>query len=52
MFSTKNEGSGLGLAISYDIVDAHGGTLNLLDEHNCGACFEIKLPLRKHFDDI
>ena len=52
MFSTKNEGSGLGLAISYDIVDSHGGTLSLLDGQGCGACFEIKLPLRNHFDDI
>lgn len=52
MFSTKNEGSGLGLAISYDIVDAHGGTIKLLDADGSGACFEIKLPLRKQVDDI
>jgi signal transduction histidine kinase/FixJ family two-component response regulator len=43
-FSTKDGGTGLGLTVSYNIVTAHGGTLELLPEHGTGACFRIFLP--------
>jgi signal transduction histidine kinase/FixJ family two-component response regulator len=44
-FSTKDGGTGLGLTVSYNIVTAHGGTLELLAEHGPGACFRIFLPI-------
>jgi len=44
-FSTKDGGTGLGLTVSYNIVTAHGGTLELLPERGPGACFRIFLPI-------
>ena len=44
-FSTKDGGTGLGLTVSYNIVTAHGGTLDLVNEHEPGACFRLFLPI-------
>jgi len=43
-FSTKEGGTGLGLTVSYNIITAHGGTLELLPEQGTGSCFRIFLP--------
>ncbi len=43
-FSTKEGGTGLGLTVSYNIVTAHGGTLDLIEKENSGACFRLFLP--------
>lgn len=43
-FSTKEGGTGLGLTVSYNIVTAHGGTLDLIDGSGTGACFRLFLP--------
>jgi signal transduction histidine kinase/FixJ family two-component response regulator len=43
-FSTKDGGTGLGLTVSYNIITAHGGTLELIPERGPGACFRIFLP--------
>jgi signal transduction histidine kinase len=43
-FSTKEGGTGLGLTVSYNIVTAHGGTLDLVSGHESGACFRLFLP--------
>jgi len=43
-FSTKDGGTGLGLTVSYNIITAHGGTLELLPDRGPGACFRIFLP--------
>ena len=43
-FSTKDGGTGLGLTVSYNIVTAHGGTLDLVDGRDAGACFRLFLP--------
>ena len=43
-FSTKDGGTGLGLTVSYNIITAHGGTLELLPDHGRGACFRVYLP--------
>jgi len=43
-FSTKDGGTGLGLTVSYNIVTAHGGTLDIVDGQGSGACFRLFLP--------
>lgn len=43
-FSTKEGGTGLGLTVSYNIVTAHGGTLDLMNDPEPGACFRLFLP--------
>lgn len=42
--STKDGGTGLGLTVSYNIISAHGGTLELLPDHGRGATFRVFLP--------
>lgn len=43
---SRKIGSGLGLAIAREIVEAHGGSIELLDRSAPGATFRIVLPLR------
>jgi len=43
-FTTKKSGVGLGLAIVSKIVDAHGGTVKLVNAPGRGACFLVTLP--------
>ncbi len=40
-FTTKKEGTGLGLPIVKKIVDAHGWSLQILDNSSCGTTFRI-----------
>lgn len=42
-FTTKTRGSGLGLAICAQTIEAHGGSIELVDSDR-GARFEITLP--------
>ena len=46
-FTTKptGQGTGLGLSLSYDIIKAHGGTLEVKSEEGVGTEFIIKLPV-------
>ena len=46
-FTTKaqGKGTGLGLAIGRQIVEAHGGTIQVTESPEGGATFEIHLPL-------
>ena len=46
-FTTKSagEGSGLGLHIVRQIVESHGGTVNICDNAGGGARFEVVLPV-------
>ncbi len=43
-FSSKEGGTGLGLTVSYNIIAAHGGSLELLADRAPGACFRIFMP--------
>jgi len=51
-FSTKNtnESSGLGLAISYNIIQKHGGVVNVYSEPGKGSCFSIYFPVHEDKD--
>ena len=47
-FTTKptGQGTGLGLSISYDIIKAHGGTLQVDSIENEGTTFTIEIPVK------
>lgn len=44
LFTTKAKGTGLGLTICRQIVERHGGGIELLDDGTGGAAFRIRLP--------
>ena len=46
-YTTKQvgQGTGLGLSISWDIVERHGGTLEVQSSLGHGTCFRITLPI-------
>jgi two-component system sensor histidine kinase PilS (NtrC family) len=43
-YSGRSHGVGLGLALVKQIVDQHGGTIEILDRDGPGTCFRITLP--------
>jgi signal transduction histidine kinase len=46
-FTTKptGQGTGLGLSLSYDIVKAHGGTLEVSSAEGEGTLFTVRFPV-------
>jgi signal transduction histidine kinase len=48
-FTTRDvgKGAGLGLTVAYDIVTAHGGTIEVEDTPGGGATFVLQLPIRR-----
>ena len=42
--STRSDGTGLGLAIAHELVRAHGGTIELRNDRDTGAHFEVRIP--------
>ena len=45
-FTTKEEGTGLGLSIAFNIINEHGGWLDVSSEEGRGASFVITLPIK------
>jgi len=45
-FTTRPDGTGLGLAVARQIVEAHGGRIDVADRPGGGACFTVSLPTR------
>jgi signal transduction histidine kinase len=43
-FTTRPNGTGLGLAVARQIVEAHGGRIDVGDRPGGGACFTVRLP--------
>ncbi len=43
-FTTRHSGSGLGLSISRDIIERHGGTIDVESEPGSGTTFTIRIP--------
>ncbi len=50
--TSKMKGSGIGLAVSDEIVNMHGGELNIESTFGEGTCVYIILPLIKASEDI
>ena len=46
LFTTKAKGTGLGLAICRQLIERHGGRLELTDADASGAAFHIQIPRR------
>ncbi|ALF53072.1 histidine kinase [Nostoc piscinale CENA21] len=48
-FTTKpvGQGTGLGLSISYQIIEGHGGQINMRSESGWGTEFSIELPIEQ-----
>lgn len=44
-FTTKAEGTGLGLAVVHNIVEQHGGTIQVASREGKGATFTLCLPV-------
>lgn len=44
-FTTKKNGTGLGLNVSYQIIEEHGGRIELETEEDVGTAFTVVLPL-------
>ncbi|HIE95914.1 MAG: AAA family ATPase [Fuerstiella sp.] len=44
LFTTKAKGTGLGLSICRQIIERHGGTIELRDHEGSGAQFCVRLP--------
>ncbi|MBF0202168.1 MAG: MCP four helix bundle domain-containing protein [Desulfamplus sp.] len=44
-FTTKDEGTGLGLSIAFNIINEHGGWLDVTSTEGRGASFVITLPV-------
>ncbi len=42
-FSTKSQGSGIGLALCHDLINEHGGSINVQSQKG-STCFTVKLP--------
>ncbi|MBW3563797.1 MAG: GAF domain-containing protein [Acidobacteria bacterium] len=45
LFTTKRLGTGLGLAVARQMIESHGGSLEVASELGKGATFHLRLPL-------
>lgn len=46
LFTTKADGTGLGLTICRQLIERHGGVIELLEDQHPGTAFVLRLPQR------
>ena len=46
-FTTKSSGTGLGLSISHELIQAHGGEIQVASAEGCGTTVRILFPSRE-----
>lgn len=44
LYTTKADGTGLGLTICRQLIERHGGSIELLEHHHPGTAFVLRLP--------
>lgn len=44
-FTTKRDGTGIGLAVAQQVVQGHGGEINVQSAPGRGACFIVRVPI-------
>lgn len=49
-YSTRADGSGIGLALCREIIEAHGGQIQMRNRSEGGLTVSITLPMRKEFE--
>ena len=50
-FTTRHSGTGLGLSISREIIERHGGRLEVVSEEGQGTVFKVMLPFDPEVSD-
>jgi len=50
-FTTKEMGTGLGLGIVKNIIESHGGSIQIVNRPVLGARVTIELPVKQKTDD-
>lgn len=51
-FTKKSKGTGLGLAIVNEMVNLHGGNIEITSEKNVGTSLSVVLPIKQTNDDV
>ena len=46
-FTTKEMGTGLGLGVVKNLIESHGGSIQILNRSNVGACVTVELPVEQ-----
>ena len=49
-FTTKPTGTGLGLSICHELVQAHGGEINVASAQGCGTTVRVLIPVTREQD--
>jgi signal transduction histidine kinase len=44
-FTTKRDGTGIGLAVAQQVVQGHGGEINVRSSAGLGTCFTVRVPI-------
>jgi signal transduction histidine kinase len=46
-FTTKDMGTGLGLGVVKNLIESHGGSIQIINRPRGGACVTVELPVEQ-----